>query len=276
MTISRSFLAAGLLAACLAGSSALRAEPGHKFKPLTPEEIKAIAAAVPARPRVAPAHPRSILVFYRTEGYTHASIPYANEALREIGERTGAFRADFSEDMSVFTPERLACYDAVVFQNTTGLAFTDPAQRAALLDFIKSGKGFVGIHAASDNFNTWPEAQAMLGGHFGGHLWLSVDTSAVKIDDPGHPVVAAFGGTGFWIREEIYQIVGPYSRTKQRVLLSLDMSRPENIRPPEKLTRTDADFPIAWVKSYGRGRVFYTSLGHNPDLYYNPIMPDKR
>ena len=272
MTILRSFFAASLLAAGLAGSAALRAEPGHKFKPLTPEEIRAIGGAVPDHSRATPAHPRSILVFYRTEGYTHASIPYANEALRQLGEKTGAYRADFSEDMAVFTPERLARYDAVVLQNTTGLAFRDPAERAALLDYIRSGKGFVGIHAASDNFNTWPEAQAMLGGHFGGHLWLAQDSSAIKVDDPSSPVVAAFGGKGFWLREEIYQIVGPFSRARQRVLLSLDMSRPENIRPAEKFTRTDADFPIAWLKPYGQGRVFYTSLGHNPDLYYNPVI----
>ncbi len=262
---------AALLAACLVTLSPVHAEPGHVFPPLTQDEMTAIAAAMPAKARVNPIKPRSILVFYRTEGFVHGSIPYINEAIRQIGATTGAFSADFSEEMSVFTPERLARYDAIVFQNTTNLAFKDPAQRRALLDFIKSGKGFrLGIHAASDNFYTWPEAQAMLGGVFHDHPWSSIDSEAVKIDDPGHPVAAAFGGKGFWIREEIYEITGPYARDKQRVLLSLDMSKAEDYRAPEDLSRTDADFPIAWVKSYGKGRVFYCSFGHNPNLVKVP------
>ena len=270
MTLKRtSFF--GLLLAIAVGLATARAEPGHAFKPLSPEELAAIARAAPERPRAAPLKQRRILVFFRTEGFVHGSIPYANEALRVIGQRSGAYQADFSDDMAVFTPETLASYDAVVFQNTTGLAFTSPSARAALLAYVGSGKGFVGIHAATDNFNTWPEAQAMIGGHFNGHPWTARDTEAVKVDDPGHPVAAAFAGaTGFWIREEIYQITGPFDRTKQRVLLSLDMARPENQRPADLIKRTDSDFPIAWVKTFGKGRVFYTSLGHNPDLYYLP------
>lgn len=270
MNFTRSRLPALVLAACIAASPALRAEPGHVFPPLTPEEIAGIAAAVPAQPRAAAASPRKILVFYRTEGYVHPSISYLNEALRQIGAKTGAYQSDFSDDMAVFTPANLARYDAVVFQNTTGLAFKDPAQRQALLDYVKSGKGFVGIHAASDSFYTWPEGQDLIGGLFHGHPWKSIDTEAVKLDDPTSPVVAAFGGKGFWLREEIYQIVGPYSRAKERVLLSLDMTKAEDYRGPEKLVRTDADFPIAWIKNYGKGRVFYTSIGHNPDLFKQP------
>ena len=270
MISSISRAGAVLLAACLAAPPLLHAEPGHVFPPLTAGEISAIAAAVPARARVSPAKPRSILVFYRTEGYVHPSIAYINEAIRQLAAQTGAFHADFSDDMSVFTPGNLSRYDAVVFQNSTGLAFNDPSQRKALLEFVKAGKGFVGIHAASDSFYTWPEAQEMLGGAFRNHPWKSIDTEAVKIDDPASPLVAAFGGKGFWIREEIYEIAGPYSRDKQRVLMSLDMTKAENYRGPEKLTRTDADFPVSWIKNYGSGRVFYTSLGHNPDLIKVP------
>jgi len=272
MTLSFSRVRAILLAAGLVASPALRAEPGHVFPTLTPVEINAIAAAAPAHPRVAPAKPRAILVFYRTEGYVHPSIPYFNEAIRQVAAKTGAFRADFSDDMSVFTPGNLARYDAVIFQNTTALAFNDIAQRQALLDFVRSGKVFVGVHAALDNFYSWPEAQAMIGGVFHSHPWKSIDTVAVKIDDPDHPVVAAFAGKGFWLREEIYEVVGPYSRDRQRVLLSLDMSKAENWRPAEKLMRTDADFPVAWVKSYGQGRVFYISIGHNPNLFCVPEL----
>jgi type 1 glutamine amidotransferase/HEAT repeat protein len=262
----------GVLAAAAAALVPVRAEPGHVFPALTGEEQAAIAAAVPARARANPARPRSILVFYRTEGYVHGSIPYANEAFRLLGERTGAFRADFSDDMAVFTPARLAAYDAVVFQNTTGLAFKDPAARAALLSYVAGGRGFVGVHAATDSFYTWPEAQDMIGGLFHDHPWKSIDEVGIKVDEPGHPLVAAFGGRGFWLREEIYQIMGPYRRDRERVLLSLDMSKIENWRSADKIARTDADFPIAWVRSFGRGRVFYTSIGHNPNIFSVPEL----
>jgi len=242
-------------------------EPGHVFKPLTPDEQQAIRAAIPDHPRARPAKPRHVLIFYRTEGFVHASIPHANEALEELGERTGAYTAQTGEDLPSLDPAQLAHYDAIIFNNTTHLSLTDLAHRTALLAFVKSGKGIVGIHAASDSFYTWPEGQELLGGFFHSHPWGSGDTVAVKLDDPQSPINATFGGHGFWVKDEIYQIIGPYSRTRQHVLLSLDMSRPENARKPDELVRTDNDFPIAWIKQEGRGRVFYTSLGHNPEDY---------
>jgi type 1 glutamine amidotransferase len=251
-------------------AAVLRAEPGHVFAPLQPEEIQRIEAAVPAIAPATPERPRRVLIFYRTEGFVHKSIAHARVALRRLGERTGAFTSEESEDMAAFAPESLARFDAVVFVNTTKLKFENPTHRAALLEFVRGGKGVAGLHAATDNFYDWPEAQACLGGLFRDHPWNAKDVVAVKLDDPRHPVVAAFGEGGFWIRDEIYQIAGPYARDRQRVLLSLDMSHPENERPPEKLFRADRDFPIAWVKGEGRGRVFYSSLGHNPDVFMTP------
>lgn len=248
-------------------------EPAQKprnFPALTPAELAAIDAAVPARARAVPARPRRLLVFNRTGGFVHASIPHGDEALRRLGEKTGAFSATITDDIAAFSATNLAGFDAVVFNNTTRLAFNNPAYRRALLDFVASGKGVAGLHAATDNFPTWPEGQALLGGIFHSHPWNAKDVSAVKLDEPAHILNSAFHGSGFWIREEIYQITGPYGRDRQRVLLSLDMSRPENARPPEKIQRTDNDFPISWIKSHGKGRVFYSSLGHNKDIFSTP------
>src|SRR5690606_4990087 len=117
----------------------------------------------------------------------------------------------------------------------------------------------------------FPEACAALGGRFDGHPWTADGVWAVKLDEPGHPANASFGGRGFWINDEIYQIGGPYSRATHRVLLSLDMSRPES--PAVKgIKRTDGDFPISWFKHAGTGRVFYCSLGHNPHIYWNAAV----
>lgn len=260
-----------ILAAAIALASGwASAKPGEQFDPLSPADVAAIQAAVPAKATASPKQPRKVLVFYRTEGFVHKSIPFGNEALKKLGESTGAYTAVVSDDMAMFNPENLKQFDAVIFQNTTKLAFDKPEQRQALLDFVASGKGVAGIHAASDNFPTWPDGQALIGGLFHSHPWGAGDLVAVKLDEPSHPVNAGFGKEGFWLKEEIYQIVGPYGRDKQRVLTSLDMSKPANSRPPEKLVRKDNDFPISWVKPSGKGRVFYSSLGHNKDIFFVP------
>ena len=147
------------------------------------------------------------------------------------------------------------------------------------MDFVKGGKGFIGIHAASDNFPTWPEAVEMIGGQFNGHPWTGGGTWAVKVDDPDHVLNKSFGGKGFLIKDEIYQIKGPYSRDTHRVLLSMDMSNARNLGPLKGKKageawsgRKDNDHAISWIKRYGDGRVFYCSLGHNKEIYWNPAV----
>lgn len=267
----KSIYLSGLLGAALCLLT--RAEPNHPFPPLKPEEMAKIDAALPTSALAAPLKPRQLLVFYRTEGFVHGCIPYANEALKRLGEKTGAYRVTLSEDMAVFTRESLAAYDAVLFNNTTQLKFEDLSARAALLEFVQTGHGVIGIHAATDNFPTWPEGRALLGGKFQGHPWTSGDIEAVKVDDPEHPLNAPFRREGFWINDEIYQITESYSRAAVRVLLSLDMSKPQNQRDPKKIVRTDNDFPISWIKTTpGGGRVYYCSLGHNVSIFSTPAV----
>jgi len=233
-------------------------------------DLKKITEASPQQAPAKPKKARKILVFNRCEGYFHGCIPWCAKAIEILGEKTGAYTVDFADEMSVFTPGNLAKYDAVLLNNTTGLKFKDPAKRKALMKFVESGKGIIGIHAATDNFNEWPEAAAMMGGVFDGHPWGGGGTWAVKNDEPGHPLNASFENKGFLIRDEIYQIKGPYSRDTHRVLLSLDMSNERNDRPGQK--REDKDNAIAWIKKQGEGRVFYCSLGHNNDVFWNPAV----
>jgi type 1 glutamine amidotransferase len=159
--------------------------------------------------------------------------------------------------------------------NTTHLKFDPketPERCEALMDFIKGGKGVVGIHAATDNFYNWPEAMEMMGGKFTGHPWTGGGTWAIKIDEPDHPLTKAFKGIGFKIKDEIYRTDPPlYSRDKQLVLMSLDMSDPAT-RNPEHCSEfkpTDLDTGISWIKTWGKGRVFYCSLGHNNHIFWN-------
>jgi type 1 glutamine amidotransferase len=253
-----------------------QAQSPAKLRDLTAEEIQKIENAVPTKPTVQPAKPRKILVFWKCEGFFHTSIPVVNEALKIMGQKTGAFEVTVcTDDYSVFTPEKLAQFDAVCLNNTTHLKFNPketPERCNALMDFVKSGKGVIGVHAATDNFYEWPEGQEMMGGKFTGHPWGGGGTWAVKIDEPDHPLTAVFKGKGFKINDEIYRTEPPlYSRAKQLVLMSLDMSDPTT-RNVNGFIPTDVDTGISWIKTWGKGRVFYCSLGHNDHIFWNPAV----
>jgi hypothetical protein len=140
----------------------------------------------------------------------------------------------------------------------------DAAVKKSILAFVRGGKGIAGIHAATAALQAWPEYGEMMGGYYGGHIAQKVP---IKLDDPDHPVNACFGGKGWNINDEIYIFRGPYSRKRLRVLLSLDLDRMED---PGK--RPDRDYAVSWVRPWGRGRVFYCSLGHNAATYWNPAF----
>ena len=263
-------------AAALFAATVATATAANGPRAVSADELKKIEAALPDAAPVKPDDPRKILVFDLTEGFVHDCIPVCNKAIELLGTKTGAYTATVSHDMGVFTTANLAQYDAVLFNNTTGLKFNDQNQRQALLEYIRSGKGFIGIHAATDNFPTWPEAREMIGGQFEQHPWTAGGTSkgegwAIKIDDPGHVLNKSFDGKGFYLKDEIYQIKGPYSRNTHRVLLSLDMA-PDRNRLRPNVGRSDGDNPISWIKRFGDGRVFYCSLGHNREIYWNKAV----
>lgn len=235
------------------------------------EEVAKIEQAMPSAPVVQPGQPRRLLVvnLCGPRGFKHSSIPYWDKVLEVMAAKTRAFEVTFSSDMAVFSAETLQAYDAICLNNTTKLVFTDD-QKKALLDFVRSGKGLVGIHAATDNFDGWLEASAMIGGRFVKHPWTSDKTVTVRIDDPDHPLTRPFAGKAFKVTDEIYVTHPPfYGRDKQRVLMSLDMSDPNTLNV-RGVTPQDHDTGISWIKQYGQGRVFYGSLGHNHPICWNP------
>jgi len=252
--------------------STLQAQSPVKLREVTAEEVQKIERALPRRATVRTTEHRKLLVFWRCEGFFHTSIPVVNKALELMGGKTGAYDVVITDDYSVFTPQNLSQFDAVCLNNTTGLKFDPketPERCKALMDFVKSGKGIVGVHAATDNFNQWPEGREMMGGKFTGHPWGGGGTWAIKIDEPDHPLMRAFRGKGFKINDEIYRTDPPlYSRDKQLVLMSLDVSDPTT-RNVKDFKPTDTDTGISWIKTVGRGRVFYCSLGHNDHIFWN-------
>jgi type 1 glutamine amidotransferase len=163
-----------------------------------------------------------------------------------------AFQARLKRELEKLSPENLKQYDAVIFNNTTGdLPLPD---RQALLDWIRSGKGFLGIHAATDTYHGFKPFIEMIGGEFETHgPQATVD---ILNDDPNH-AAARHLPASWTVHDEIY-LVKNYDRSTLRNVLSLD-------KHPNK--RTPGHYPIAWCKRYGQGRVFYTSLGHREDVW---------
>lgn len=236
--------------------------------PHTPSvaDFRKMEEMLPSSARCSPARPRRLLILDRANGFYHPTIPLANRAMELMGERTGAFQATVDHGYSLLTPERLAPYDGIVLNNTSNWRLSAD-QKKALIDYVGAGGGLMAIHGATWNFADWPEGQALIGGHLVGHPWHDRGTWAVKIDEPDHPLCQSFGGRGFWINDEIYQFNDVYSREKLRVLVSLDMTKEDN---QVQGRRADNDQAISWIHRYGKGRVFYCSLGNNVAVFHVP------
>jgi len=221
-----------------------------------------LIGAVTARSLAARAQPRRsrILYFTHSAGYRHDSIELSQVILRQVGEVSGMFDITPSEDVSEFTVENLARYDTVMFY-TTGELPMSGAQKAALLDFVRSGHGFVGVHSATDTYYDWPDYLELIGGYFDGHPWHQ----SVRIDVADRSnVLVSFLGTSLEINDEIYQI-RDFDESGSRVLLRLDPASVDLTR--DGVHRRSYGWPLAWTRSYGEGRVFYTALGHEAGVW---------
>ena len=190
-------------AAALFSTGALFASVDGITKTVSGEDKDKIMAAAPVEAPAKPASERKILVFSLTKGFRHSSIPHGVVAMDALGKKTGAFSIEHSEDPAVFAADNLKRFDAVMMLNTTGELFTEPELQKSLSDFVKSGKGLIGIHSASDTFYTWEEYGKMMGGYFDGHPWH--ETVKLKVEDPEHATCECFHGKDFDIIDEIYQ-----------------------------------------------------------------------
>ncbi len=251
---------------------------------VTAEARAAIAQAVPTEAVVKPAKPRKLLIFDANADYGgHGSIPYANVAFTLMGHRTGAFEAVVSHDPQVFQADSLAKYDAIFFNNNVGNVFSDPQLRQNVETFVRHGGGLMGVHGTTAAFlnwsgpkagtDDWPVFGEMIGGRGANHREMD-EAIFVKVEEPGHPLTQCFPKDGFAYQDEFFRVGDPYSRENQRVLLSIDCEKTELDRPPHtgKKERADEDYALAWVKRYGQGRCFYSTFGHSPEIFQDPMM----
>lgn len=204
---------------------------------------------------------KHLLVVTVTKGYKHQSIPVAEKVIEELGKNSKSFTVDYArtdEDLALkMNAAALQSYDGVIFASTTG-DLPLPSMEA-FLKWIKAGGAFIGIHAATDTFKENQPYYEMIGGTFLAHgPQLKV---AVNVNDQKHAATEHFDKS-FEIFDEIYTFKN-FKRENVRVLLSLDKNPNQN---DKENSGKVGFYPIAWCRKYGKGRVFYTALGHREDV----------
>lgn len=280
----------------LATAFTLRAE-GLKPFPVTPEWEAKIRALAPEKPRVAPRAERRVLIFSLSTGFQHWVTPHTAAVLRILAEKTGACRVELSDDIEAFSPERLKGFDAVVLNNNCSAnpdrhLFLDvlvtkidqygerfkplpegerrakaKALEESLIRFVENGGGLMAVHGAIVIFNKSEPFGEMLGGNFAFHP-KQQEVVATPVE-PDHPLVAAFGGKPFTQIDEPYIFSGAYAKKNFRPLLVMDTSKLEH----KDMSQITGDVRyISWIKTHGKGRVFYVSPSHNAQSFEDPRL----
>jgi type 1 glutamine amidotransferase len=201
----------------------------------------------------------AVLVFSKTEGFRHDSIPAGVAAIREQGRQRG-FSIEPTEDAATFTDDGLAKYGAIVFLSTTGDVL-NPAQQEAFERFIRRGGGFVGIHSAADTEYDWPFYGALMGAYFAGHP--DIQSATVRVEASSHPSMT--GLPSAWSRRDEWYNFQKNPRGTLNILATLD-ERTYNGGT------MGSDHPIVWSHGYEGGRAFYTAGGHSAESYSEPLF----
>jgi uncharacterized protein len=215
---------------------------------------------------------KHLLVIGEEKGYRHESVSHAMATIERLGRETGLWDTTLRTDTEALTRKKLEYnaknldnFDAVLFF-TGGSLEMDAQQKADFLSFVHDdGKGFIGIHSAAITFVDWPGYGEMIGGYYDEHPWGTFDAPII-VEDPAFPGMQQWPKS-FVLRDEIYQIRN-YSRDHVRVLMRLDAGKVDLAN--KNVHRTDRDFAVTWAKMYGKGRVFYSTLGHVEDNWDKP------
>ena len=204
----------------------------------------------------------NILMLRHSAGFEHSYLPDAEVTVKQIA-LANDWKATTTHLCQRVTAEALDKLDLLIFATTGELPFDD-GQKQAILDFVRGGKGFMGIHNATDTCYEWPEYGEMTGGYFNGHPWS--EKVRVIVEDQNHPATRMLGKS-FELTEEVYTFKA-WDRSKTRVLLRLDNDSVD----VSKGNRDDGDYAMGWCHEYGEGRVMYTALGHYDHIWHEDWM----
>jgi hypothetical protein len=255
--------------------------PG-KGETLAPEVVEArsaevrgkIDAALPKQPYAKPAKARKLLVIESLHGMSHNTIPHTNVMLERMGEITGAWETVFSNDLANLRYPAIEQYDAIFLNSIVGEFLPDPQGREDLARYVREGGGLGGIHGTPWASRNWEEFAEMIGAQDAPHR---IEEGIMKVYDPASPLVAMVGAKPLPFREEYYRFrhEGParVRWDKVRVLLTVELDDPAvEPRPWSGYKRPDNIYPVTWIRNYGKGRVFYCSLGHMPETFMAPEL----
>ncbi|MGH9766958.1 MAG: ThuA domain-containing protein [Blastocatellia bacterium] len=201
-----------------------------------------------------------LLYVTQSKGFRHQSLHQSEEIMEQLGAKNGFDVTITHMAEAKLTPENLKNLDVIVFYTTGELPLSD-AQKKALLDWVKSGKFFMGLHSATDTFYKWPEYGEMINGYFDGHPWTQDVEVTVKVADRTHPVSRHLPKS-MTFKEEIYQLKD-FDPAKVKVLVSLDTTKTDMTRKGVKA----AQFPLVYYRDYGKGKALYNAFGHRPDVW---------
>jgi uncharacterized protein len=223
-----------------------------------------------------PGAKKRLLFIGDEKGYRHEAISHAMATIERMGRSSGLWDTHIRTDTEPLTKKKLEYnaknlndFDAVLFY-TGGTLPMDDQQKADFLSFIHDdGKGFIGVHSATITFTKWPEFGEMLGGNFDEHPWGTFD-APILVEDPSFPGLQKWP-PALSMKDEIYQ-VKLFSRENTRVLMRLDATKLDLSNP--RVHRADGDFAVSWARSYGKGRVFYSTLGHVPENWDRPDVQE--
>ena len=247
--------------------------PGKGEMPSTDDEIRQrIVAAIPTQPYVKPKKARKLLVIESLHGMSHNTIPHTNVMLQQMGKITGAWTTEFNNDLNNLRYPKIKEYDGVFLNSNVGEMFPDPAVREGLSRFVREGGGMGGIHGTPWSSRNWDEFAEMIGAQSAPHR---IEQGVMKVYDPASPLMKPFGGKNLPFREEYYRFEhegrGRLRWDSVRVLLTVALDDPAiEPRPWNGYKRPDNIYPVAWIRTYGKGRVFYNSLGHMPETFMTP------
>ena len=237
---------------------------------VTAEEREKVESALPARASARPRKPRKLLVVDYRGG--HPSVPCADLAVELMGSKTGAYQTVISHDTTLLAADQLKQFDAVYLNNTVGDIFA-PELREGFAAFIRDGGGLVANHGSSVASPDWAEFAEILGARGAAHR-AADEKIFVKVNDPSSPINAVFGGHGFEFTEEVFRFTVVSPRGRVHPLLSIDVAKTDmnQGRCTSNCVSEDGEYPISWVRGYGKGRVFYCALGHNAYVFWDARM----
>jgi type 1 glutamine amidotransferase len=248
MTISRHHRSARILTAGVVLSFAALPVYGQQPSSAAPAGCSAGNAAPGTR----------VLVFSRTTGFRHASIPDGVAAIRTLGATRG-FVVEATEDPQRFTDANLGRFNAVVFMSTTGDVL-DSAQQAAFQRYIRHGGGYVGVHSATDTEYDWPWYGQLVGAYFKRHPAIQ----DARVDVRDRSFIATKCLPAVWNRRDEWYDFRAAPPADAKILLTIDEKSYQGGQM--------GDFhPMSWYHAFDGGRAFYTELGHTSESYTDPI-----